>query len=292
MYLQLYSTLKFWIILLFTILHLYQVQCQNVRLKNTQQFPLKSKSVEDETYSIYIYLPENYDENTKYPVIYLLDADKTFSIMKGTLDFLILGKEIKDVMVIGIGYKKDEDWWNKRSRDFLPTKDLKTKEGKSWPMAGGAEDFLKFLTDELIPEIEAWYPIDSTNRGIIGFSYGGFFASYVLAKHPDLFNNYIIISPGLAWDSNYILKVEEKYNINRTDLKKNVFISYSSEESLESIIEPTKLFIERLESRNYPGLNLITEVNEGETHFAGFSTSLNKAIKILYNKRGLQINNL
>ncbi|MFC2136935.1 alpha/beta hydrolase [Bacteroidota bacterium] len=263
---------------------------QNVKLKNTQQFPLKSKTVKGETYSIYVYLPENYDETAKYPVVYLLDADKTFSIVKGLLDFLILDKAIKEIMVIGIGYKDDEDWWNKRSRDLLPTKDMKTSLGKKWPMAGGAEDFYLFLTEELIPEIEEWYPIDKNNRGVIGFSFGGFFASYVLLKYPDLFNNHIIISPGLSWDNNYILEVEDKYNKNRSDLNKNVFISLSSEESKELIIEPTKLFIERLESRKYPSLKLITEMNEGETHFAGFSTSLSNGLKTFYNKKGINTN--
>jgi len=276
------------IILFFT--QLFVINSQNVKLKNTQQFSLKSKSVDGEAYSIYIYLPENYNEDVKYPIIYLLDADKTFPVVKGILDFLILDKEIKEVVVVGIGYKKDDDWWNKRSRDFLPTKDNKTNEGRNWPMAGGADDFFNFLTKELIPEIELWYPVNADSRGIIGFSYGGFFVSYVLLKYPQLFNNYIIISPGLAWDSNYILQVEEKYNNDRNDLKKNVFISLSSEESNELIIEPTKLFIEKLESRNYPNFNLIININEGVTHFAGFSVALNKGLKTLYNKKGMIIN--
>ncbi len=274
--------MKLRIILFFGIFQVITAYGQRVQLKNTQQFNLKSKYVKGEIYSINVYLPENYDEAKDYPILYLLDADKTFSITKGIVDFLILDKVIQEVIIIGIGYKDDDDWWQKRSRDFLPTTDTHTEFGKEWPMAGGAEDFLKFITDELMSEIEEWYPVDNKNRGIIGFSFGGFFALYILLKYPKLFENYIIISPGLSWDNNYILKLEEGYNYNRKDLKKNVYISLSSLESKELIIEPTNLFIERLESRNFPGLNLISEINEGETHFTGFSTSLAHGLKILY----------
>ena len=109
-------------------------------------------------------------------------------------------------------------------------------------MAGGAQDFINFMKDELMPKIDQKYPVDKNNRGIVGFSFGGFFASYMLLKNPQLFDNYLIISPGLVWDNNYILELEEEYGTKRNDLMKKIFFSLSSEESRELIIRPTLLF--------------------------------------------------
>jgi uncharacterized protein len=75
-----------------------------------------------------------------------------------------------------------------RVRDFTQT---------DWPQAwiggGGAGNFKRFLSSELIPEIEQRYRADG--YGILsGHSAGGQFALYCLTAEPALFHAYIALS--------------------------------------------------------------------------------------------------
>ena len=60
----------------------------------------------------------------EYPVVYLLDADKSVGMAKDIADWLMFGKEIQDIIIVGISYSKDDEtWWQNRSRDYIPTSD-------------------------------------------------------------------------------------------------------------------------------------------------------------------------
>jgi enterochelin esterase-like enzyme len=76
-----------------------------VSLENTEQFSISSSYVKEETYLIQIGLPFNYHSSKEsYPVLYVLDGDRAFGIAKGIADWLRIGNEIKDIIVVGISY--------------------------------------------------------------------------------------------------------------------------------------------------------------------------------------------
>ena len=66
--------------------------------------------------------------------------------------------------------------------------------------SGGAENFTKFIGEELLPYIEKEYPV-TKYRTIVGHSFGGLFVVNALMHHPDLFTNYLAIDPSLWWDN-------------------------------------------------------------------------------------------
>ena len=236
---------------------------------------------------------KTYDGNT-YPVILVVgeneskDLIKLFAdIPKNSFRWLDISKVPPDVaeeiVVVGIAYNQgNKAWWSNRARDYLPTKDSISELGKQWPMAGGALNFIHFIGKELFPEIETRYNTSPMNRGIAGFSFGGLLASYILLTHSHLFQNYIIISPGLSWDDHLILKEEMKYNDTHENLEKRLFVTLAANESQEWIINSTKEFIKALKSRNYSGLDLHYEYYEGETHFSGYSRAFTNGLKHLY----------
>ena len=65
--------------------------------------------------------------------------------------------------------------------------------------AGGAERFLRFMGDKLIPFIGRSYRT-TPMRVLIGHSLGGLFAAYSLGKRPELFTGYILMEPSLWWN--------------------------------------------------------------------------------------------
>ena len=60
------------------------------------------------------------------------------------------------------------------------------------PASGGADHFLAFIGHELFPLVEKECRVDTSNRGLIGSSYGGLFAAWTMVIAPNHFKD---ISP-------------------------------------------------------------------------------------------------
>jgi len=257
-----------------------------VQLKNTEQFVLESDYFKDEPFTIQVCLPVNYDSKKSYPVVYLLDADKSIGMAKDIADWLMWGgsrKAIHDIIIVGIAYDKDDNtWWINRSRDYLPTSDTLTEFGKAFPKAGGGDNFLDFIQFTLVPEIDKKYNINSTENGIIGFSFGGTLATYALFTRPELFKNFIIISPGFSWDNSLILTIEKEFYQDHKTLNKKVFISISSDDPEVEVKSPTTIFINNMIDRDYKGLEFIHEYFENETHPSGYPRALTTGLRKIY----------
>jgi len=71
---------------------------------------------------------------------------------------------------------------------------------------------------------------DSTHhRTFIGHSLGGFFVVYTLLNKPDLFSNYIAISPSLWWDENSILDNSKTFLKENPQLNQRLYLSIGNE---------------------------------------------------------------
>lgn len=185
----------------------------HICLENTEQFLLASKYVENETYVIQVSLPRNYNsENRSYPVLYITDGEIAFEIIKGTADLLMLAREIKEIILVGISYGQGYDvWLKKRSRDLHPANDTVVDRSRD---VGGAANFLKFIQFELFPEIKNKYRVNPDSIVIEGFSRGGLFNSYILFSQPGLFKGYIINAPPLVRNNKLIFRLETNITMN------------------------------------------------------------------------------
>jgi predicted alpha/beta superfamily hydrolase len=157
----------------------------------------------NENRTLNIYLPEAYHKDSSYPVIYLLDgsADEDFIHVAGLVQFYnfpwvnVLPKSI----VVGIANVD-------RRRDFTFSTTIE-KDKKDFPTTGGSEKFIRFIEKELQPYINKSFKTTGSNM-IIGQSLGGLLATEVLLKKPELFSQYVIVSPSLWWDNESLLKIK------------------------------------------------------------------------------------
>lgn len=204
-----------------------------------------------------IYLPYGYsaDSLKQYPVIYLLDGsiDEDFIHISGLVQFGSFSwiNMIPESIVVGISNVD-------RKRDF--TYPTNNKEDKmEFPTTGESEVFINFIENELQPFIEESYKTDSSIT-LIGQSLGGLLATEILFKKPDLFDNYIIVSPSLWWDNESLLKINPK----TYQSKKSIYISVGKEgEVMERTAkelyiklktikkENTELYFEFFENQNH-----------------------------------------
>ena len=82
-----------------------------------------------------------------------------------------------------------------RARDFTPTRVA------SDASSGGADAFLDFLEQQLIPFIDQTYRTNPADRAILGHSHGGLFALYAMQQRPKLFQRVVASSPTIGWDN-------------------------------------------------------------------------------------------
>jgi hypothetical protein len=200
------------------------------------------------------------------------------------------GKEIKDIIIVSIDFRgtTDEDWFVSRYNDFTPSsilqadtlwsKIMKIPEGKL--KSGGAEMFLNTLEKDLIPYINSHYRT-TDDRGLFGHSLGGLFAGYCLLKKPDLFKRYGINSPSFWWNNSELVRNENHYAREHTDLSAKVFFSVGGAEDA-MMIAPFNAFTNSIKSHNYKGLSMTVKVFDGETHLSVVPAGGSRTLKVLY----------
>jgi hypothetical protein len=261
-----------------------QSQLKQVCLDNTEQFSITSKYVEGEDYIIQVALPIGYSDTQKsYPVLYVLDGDKSFGMTKEISDWLMWSKEIMDIIVVGITYGKGTNiWWEKRARDYSHAMD--TLIGKNFKNQGGADNFLKFIRNELFYEISKNYRTNQDSSAIMGISLGGLLGTYALFTHSDMFKGYIIIAPGLFWNDKSILKIENEYFNNHKELNKLVYMAYGSLDYPNLVVNPTNELIQTIQMRNYKGIKFVPQIFEGETHISVYGTALTHGLMTIFKR--------
>jgi len=175
-----------------------------------------------ESRTLNIYLPNGFDTQKTYSVVYLPDgaANEDFLHISGLVQFFNMQLAMPDFIVVGIANVD-------RKRDFtFPTTNKKDKE--QFSTTGKSAAFITFLETELQPYIESAYKTNGT-KYLIGQSLGGLLATEILLKKPQLFSHYFIVSPSLWWDDESLLKLAET-NLPKNDYSKTyVYVSVGSE---------------------------------------------------------------
>jgi predicted alpha/beta superfamily hydrolase len=269
---------------------------EGVVIPNTELSKIHSEII-GEDFLIYVQLPMSYKENPekKYPVWYNTDANRGFPFVANTATFLTFPPaDIPEMIVIGIGYltKGLEDWAILRTRDLTPTNNPETDE--YWTRmisemsgrkdinvrSGGAPLFLDFVANELIPYVESEYRVDTENRTLGGYSYGGLFTLYTLFKSPGLFHKYFAGSPSLHYDNEILFSYENEYAELHQDMNAEVFITAGGLE--ENLVDEVIRIKERLLRRDYPSLDLTVQIFENENHRSCVGAAFFRAMYVLH----------
>ncbi|MEE4198231.1 MAG: alpha/beta hydrolase-fold protein [Bacteroidales bacterium] len=275
------------IIFSFFILEIKSQQVNPVELPGTESFTCYSSYVED-SFLIQVALPKSYAESAKnYPVLYVLDSDMSFGMARDIVNWLNLRHEIPEIIIVGASYPGN--WWQKRSRDYTFSKDDSEIWGK-WPLAGGADNYLHFIQQELFKKILSSYRIDTTRRIIAGLSLGGLLANYILFTKSQLFDGYIISGPALQWNYQEIFRIEQDFSKGTACLRAKVFTSVGDLDQ-EDICIPWDEFNQQILSRNYNGLEYRVKRFEDETHISVWPVSLSHGLRYYFSKSPTNQNN-
>lgn len=229
---------------------------------------LKSEILNEQR-SIIIYLPENYSLTEKtYPVLYRLDGN-----METMLETVAISKRlsqteeiIPEMIIVGIENIN-------RPRDMWP---VKTKYYDKNP---GAEDFLNFISLELLPYIEKNYRT-SDHKILCGQSLSGVFTLYTLLSKPNLFSSYIISSGAFPDCEDYFNELSQKaFQQIQLFYDKDIFITNGLEDPLDpdgknhkQILDFSNTLKDKLASSSK--IKYVTYENEGHVPFSSLYDGL------------------
>ena len=185
-----------------------------------QKRQIESKVLK-ETRALWISTPSGYDAGEEsYPVLYVLDGPDHFHHTSGTVGFLARNGRIPEMLVVAI---PNTD----RTRDLTPLSPIE-EDRERFPSHGGADDFLRFLSDELIPFIDESYRA-RPYRVLVGHSFGGLFAVHALTTRPEVFSAYIAISPSLGWADQMLVPQAEAFFEATPELQADLFMTVGNE---------------------------------------------------------------
>jgi predicted alpha/beta superfamily hydrolase len=165
---------------------------------------------------ITIYLPAGYDDkpDRRYPVLYMQDGQNIFDADRAYIPGQhwrvleaadqAIGERTASPMIIvavdhaGVG----------RADEYTPVRDQKHNNG------GRADAYLRMLTEELKPEIDARFRTlpDPANTAIAGSSLGGLLTLHAALTRPDVFGRAAAMSPSVWWGNRAVLQTVDAFS--------------------------------------------------------------------------------
>ena len=206
---------------------------------------------EDREYQVSLPASYAWAQDRRYPVLYVLDGRSHFIHTTGSTRYLAAQGEIPEMIVVAVASTV-------RVRDFT-----QSDWSSHWVGGGGAANFRRFLSTELIPEIEKNYRVDGY-RVLSGHSAGGQFALYCLGEQPALFQAYFALAPSLDWDDNLPQRSLQKSLASSASLKAFLYVARSDDHG-QALADYDRL-VQTLREHSPRGFRWDSQAFPEETH--------------------------
>jgi hypothetical protein len=159
-----------------------------------------------------------------------------------------------------------------RAHDFTPT-DISNNG-----TYGNAEKFLSFISKELIPYVEEKYRVKQNDRTLIGSSFGGLFSLYAMFQEPAIFNRFILTSPAIQWDNQFIHSMNKRFAEQHGELAAKVFAGIGGYENVKEF----EAFFDELKAKQYKHLDLQTWVVQGMGHSGAKADGYSRGLQTVF----------
>lgn len=205
----------------------FSVQAQDAIHIGTR-YTLFSQILNEER-GYWVYEPERQagDSIRNLPVLYLLDGDAFFHSVVGFTRFFSSSRVSSLPPCIVVAVLNTD-----RTRDFTPTCSAARRDGTMHsgdkPQGGGDEQFYRFLTEELRPEVEKRVLGGSSNI-LVGHSYAGLFTLEMLLRYPGSFDTFMAIDPSIWWDQGIFLRQWEGKVSGKDFSGKQLYVAFATQ---------------------------------------------------------------
>jgi enterochelin esterase-like enzyme len=264
--------------------------------------------------NIDVWLPDHYDHQKKYAVLYMHDGKSLFdsTIMWNhqewgvdeTMSALLATHKIKDCIVVGI-YNGEA----LRHCEYFPQKPFESlakyqqdtifqyKRGNAYRIFAEpkiqSDNYLKFIVTELKPFIDSAFSThkDQANTFIAGSSMGGLISMYAICEYPEVFGGAACLSTHwtgiFTAENNPIPAAFMQYLSTHLPAPKNhkIYFDYGSE-TLDVLYKPFQLQADQImQQKGYRSNNWVTKEFVGADHSErSWSKRLDIPLQFLLNK--------
>ena len=201
-------------------------------------------------YTINIYVPQVEAPEEGFPVLYVLDGSSYFQLVKEAVRLQSRNAPktgILPAIVVGIGHGADMQ--ERRFYDFTGQAETYIYparfKGKGYERHGGAENFSRFLEEELKPEILANFPINKEQQTLFGHSLAGYFVLWQLFHQSSSYQRYIAISPSIWWNEHELLRYASAFIMDNQEIKAKLFIGVGELETF--MVEDAQRIVNKLQ---------------------------------------------
>lgn len=164
--------------------------------------------------SYILHIPKTLQQkDIPFCIVYLLDGELYHTSVVGMTQLFSHSKVsgLPPTVVVGIISKN-------RTNDFTPTASRVARDGQPTLFAhakgGGANRFLHFLQDELMPHIAKQIGTPAFSI-LMGHSYAGLFTYYASLQPIDGIDYYISIDPSFWWDNGSIMQMPPQWEYKK-----------------------------------------------------------------------------
>lgn len=201
-----------------------------------------------------------------YPVLFVLDGNAHFAAFHAARR---LQKRFAATIIVGVGYPTDKPLdFERRSYDFSPP----APPSRNDPPQGGDDAFLETLSRRIVPAIAEHYPVDRNRLSVFGHSFGGMFALHALFTRPGLFSGYVVASPSLWWQHDYLLDEERRFvarvRAGRVDVRDVSVLLVAGSRETPQTIQDARAQAKRLRPLSAHGLRTAFHLQPGEDHMS------------------------
>ena len=256
---------------------LAQAPASLATIPETDTFEIHSEIV-DADFQISVSFPFGYRQmaDAQFPVLYLPDAWWTFGMATDIARVLAADQLIPPILVVGIGYPGGlGDAIALRVRDMTLRQSAGVEQmiaqevaafGPHPPLtSGGADNFLRCLTEELAPRIERDYRGDPNQRVLHGHSLGGSFVVDAVFRRPEAFTHYIASAPALMIDVGVSFLNENEFAAATESVSVSLYVAVGLLDAPELVASVAAL-VDTLTVREYKGFRWEVSRLEGQTH--------------------------
>ena len=178
-----------------------------------------------------VYVPPSYGTGQgRYPVLYTFQS--FFHHVSGIADYLANINATPELIVVSVRNYSSSDL----SPETLPSN----------PESGGANRFVRFFAEELLPLVDARYRT-APYRLLYSGSFGGGFVVYCALVRPETFNAYLAATPAIDYEgqSTFIATHAESWLRRGTFRNRYLFMAVEDDPALAKTMTPFAALLQR-----------------------------------------------
>jgi predicted alpha/beta superfamily hydrolase len=187
----------------------------------------------------FLKLPEHYETSPRrYPVLFVMNGDMPSVAANAYATMETLGSEmVPEMILIGIAVPK-------RASIF---------PGNPNGQGRGADTLVRFVTEELVPHVDARYRTQKY-RILFGQSNAGLFAVYAFLTRPQAFDACIAASPTFGWQLDFMKETARTSFAKNRDLRKRLYLDYGGRDYGQLVRDAIPVFADLLRREAPAGL--------------------------------------